>query len=431
MDTITFQCYSCNQVLKVGANNAGKKAKCVKCGTILTIPVASASETAPARAAPATPAAPAAPAAPKPAAPVRQGPPPAPAAPAAEAAPRRRPREDDDDRPRRRRDEESRDRESHDRESRRDREDFNFEEGPPRPRRREAADDDRPARRRDDDDRPRRREEEDDDYDRPRRASARDKWPKVRVGLLLNFIAAAVLIGHAGVSLGSSLFAYLGLLTMSLGMLQVSFHISAIGMFLYFVLQIPNVVGYVFNLFTPNKHGTLGLAIANLVLGGINLVLKVIFVLIPMFQLFRIGGRQGMGVMGGGLGMFGGFGMGGAMGGSIAAAIIIGILVILLLDSEWIVFPIFLRSVGLATKDRDAAGGAMPPMFMACGVIGMKLLMILLVLGLVGSAPRAAGGAAAWGHIMMILNIATYGLMLGFAIMFMRSIGTVRNSIDY
>src|SRR5262245_15991657 len=40
MSTITFTCYACNQVLKVGADKAGKKAKCVKFGTIRTIPVA-------------------------------------------------------------------------------------------------------------------------------------------------------------------------------------------------------------------------------------------------------------------------------------------------------------------------------------------------------------------------------------------------------
>jgi hypothetical protein len=39
MSTITFTCYACNQVLKVGADKAGKKAKCIKCGTILTIPM--------------------------------------------------------------------------------------------------------------------------------------------------------------------------------------------------------------------------------------------------------------------------------------------------------------------------------------------------------------------------------------------------------
>src|SRR6476660_1681317 len=41
MATISFQCYSCNQVLKVGGEKAGKKGKCPKCGTMLTIPIAS------------------------------------------------------------------------------------------------------------------------------------------------------------------------------------------------------------------------------------------------------------------------------------------------------------------------------------------------------------------------------------------------------
>lgn len=42
MTVITFQCYACNQMLKVGADKGGKKTKCIKCGTILTIPVAAA-----------------------------------------------------------------------------------------------------------------------------------------------------------------------------------------------------------------------------------------------------------------------------------------------------------------------------------------------------------------------------------------------------
>src|SRR6185503_14507644 len=47
MSTITFTCYACNQVLKVGGDKAGKKAKCIKCGTILTIPAATEEEIAP------------------------------------------------------------------------------------------------------------------------------------------------------------------------------------------------------------------------------------------------------------------------------------------------------------------------------------------------------------------------------------------------
>jgi hypothetical protein len=40
MATITFRCSACQQVLKIGADKAGKKAKCLKCGTPLTVPAA-------------------------------------------------------------------------------------------------------------------------------------------------------------------------------------------------------------------------------------------------------------------------------------------------------------------------------------------------------------------------------------------------------
>ncbi|HYV37121.1 MAG TPA: hypothetical protein VE988_15550 [Gemmataceae bacterium] len=40
METITFRCTTCQSVLKVGADKAGRNAKCTKCGTALTIPAA-------------------------------------------------------------------------------------------------------------------------------------------------------------------------------------------------------------------------------------------------------------------------------------------------------------------------------------------------------------------------------------------------------
>jgi hypothetical protein len=41
METITFRCTTCKFVLKVGADKAGRKAKCSKCGTLLVIPAGS------------------------------------------------------------------------------------------------------------------------------------------------------------------------------------------------------------------------------------------------------------------------------------------------------------------------------------------------------------------------------------------------------
>ena len=46
MEMITFPCTACKFVLKVGADKAGRNAKCGKCGAILKIPAASAAEPA-------------------------------------------------------------------------------------------------------------------------------------------------------------------------------------------------------------------------------------------------------------------------------------------------------------------------------------------------------------------------------------------------
>jgi hypothetical protein len=51
MSKITFQCYSCNQTLRVDASKGGQRAKCPGCSTMLTIPTA-APETAVTPAAP-------------------------------------------------------------------------------------------------------------------------------------------------------------------------------------------------------------------------------------------------------------------------------------------------------------------------------------------------------------------------------------------
>src|SRR5262245_52779759 len=155
MSVITFQCFACNQVLQVGADKAGRKAKCSQCGTVLTIPVlagAASEGVLPAASLPAAslPAAPvarpvAAPPAALPSALPPSAPPPVPA-----------PARIDD----------------------------------------VKVIDDEPRRRRlydDDDDEPRSRRRRDDDYDV--RRPVYSKWDKVRIGFLIAFIGLCVVAG--------------------------------------------------------------------------------------------------------------------------------------------------------------------------------------------------------------------------------------------
>jgi phage FluMu protein Com len=399
--TITFQCYSCNQVLKVGSDKAGKKAKCIKCGTILTIPVQSDEEEE-----------------------VRSGP------------PRRSSRdEDEDDRPRKRRSRDEQEDEEDDR-ARSRRRDYDDEDEEDRPRKRRSRDDDDE----DEDDRPRSRrrrdeEEDDEDYDRPRKRS-RDRdyeeeddydrgrrrkgggspWPKVRVGLMLNSISAGMLAGYAGLMFLGLLMVFIAGRAASLGMLRFAGVLILIGFMLFFALQVLSVTAYVFFLFTPNKKGSFGLAITSLILGGINLVLKLLMVLSILGADMGGPGIGGPGMGGPGLPppIFG-------RSASLAVAIMLMILVLLLLDSEWIIVPLYLRAVCKTIKDRYSEGGCLQALGFACGAIGSQLLAILLTL-------TARSEAMFW--ITFFLMLIAYGILLAFAIIYMRVNLAVRANVD-
>ena len=181
MSTINFPCYACNQVLKVGTDKAGRKAKCIKCGTILTIPMASSEELVEAtRPFPAkSPQA------------VKSTPPP-PVMDDEDDRPRKRRRdedEDEDDRPRRRRDEDEED-----------------EDRPRKRRRDEDDDDDQPRKRgRDDDDdddrgrsRGRGRDDDEEDLDDEPVKKVSGNAQRVKGGLISMWlwISSFVIIGH-------------------------------------------------------------------------------------------------------------------------------------------------------------------------------------------------------------------------------------------
>lgn len=291
MSLIRFHCYVCNQELQVGADKAGRKAKCVQCATVLTIPSHSSEE-------------------------IEPGPPPGPPGPPGpppgggeafrgddEPAPRRG--RDDDDRPGRRDDD-------------RGRRDDDYDDRPRDEGRRRDDDYDRPRRGRDDDrreddyDRPRRGREDDrrdDDYDRPRRDRDRDdfdrrddyddyddrpgkakKWKtqysKVRVGMLLAFIGMCVVGG--------------GLLLEQIGALIVTFasfgqtHGMTVFGTMRIMAMIGNIImllgflcliaGQVFWIFTTNKYGGMVWAIVSLGVAALAIVFFIVFRLLAVLN---------------------------------------------------------------------------------------------------------------------------------------------------
>ncbi len=143
-----------------------------------------------------------------------------------------------------------------------------------------------------------------DPYDRPRRSSRggrKAKTPKIgliRAGFLIMAIAGCVLAGAMGVKM---LVFLLMMLSTSVGSGNTIAIIVKIRELLWLGASIAIIVGYSFLLFFPNKKGSLGLTIAALSLGGVNLLLRVFLMTVPLFSGT---GFFGLGMLG--LSMFGG-----------------------------------------------------------------------------------------------------------------------------
>jgi hypothetical protein len=310
MERIKFQCGGCRQVLSVGAERAGRPVKCPRCGIAIRIP----GQSAPNRAKQPTQATP------KPRGKLifdddapDEAPKSMPARPARPAPVLHEDNEVTDvvpiDEPPVRGHRSSRDAEdSYDEDERR--------------RRRTGAQDDA------EDYPPRRgrasRDEVGDQQDRGSRRSG--PWAKARVALLIVAIAGCGLAAAQVCQILADLFLALALSSGSGGGAIGVF--TKIGVITGSAAAVGLLIGYVFLLFAPNRGGSLPLAIAVLVLGGVNLVLGVIFKVIPAFKTVGAGG----------------FAFSAAGGGEVGA-LIFAVAVHLLFGAEFIVFPLFMRAI--------------------------------------------------------------------------------------
>jgi len=406
--SITFQCYSCQKVLRVGEDKAGKKAKCAQCGTILTIPMASAEEEVVGAEVEAEP----------------------------EPRPRPRPSRDDDDldddvppRPRRKRDDDYDDRDDDDdrpRSRRRGRADDDDDDRP-RSRRRDRADDDdddRPRSRRgrdddyddydDDDDRPRRRHrDDDDDWDRPRRSgSGTSSWPKVRVGLLLAFIGFCVMAGGYGLE-------GVGILLFHTGSFRASQIVSAIGTIIEVGGLITAVVGYVFWVFVNNKFGLLAFGISALAVNGVSLIFQIINRLVPAFNAFGRGGLGGLLFIVAGNQLF-------IFHGGMGAAIV-GIILSQALTAACFIMPAFyLIALGKNFKDRSLTGKGNLLVILSGVSAGASALASIIIISMFSGANAGSGARI----VMVILQILTFGLQNLLYVMFIVALHYARGTVE-
>jgi hypothetical protein len=341
MSFITFQCYACGQMLKVGADKAGRKAKCNKCGTALTIPVSSTVQEPEAVPAP-RPAPPPLPATPVQPEPILAQVAPTPATPVEAVPPGRRPPFAE------------------------------LNESPPR--------------RRDDD-------VEEDDY-RPLKKVSR--WPRVRLGLLLVFIGMCVLAGAFALEMLAYLLFSAETIRSMLSRhphsadqpsMETAFKVlQRISVLLQLAAAPTAIVGYVFCILGPSKRGMMGLAIATTAVAGVSLVL--LFVKMFIFPWY-FGSEHAVFI---------------GLDRSWFGTWFVWLLSQLAFAAELILFPFYLRAASLARKVRWNAQACTLVAGLGCVYAAERLIALVLLYVSTQSLFNITPGALkAWAWINLIL----------------------------
>jgi len=126
------------------------------------------------------------------------------------------------------------------------------------------------------------------------------RWQLVSIGFLIVAVAMCFYAGSYALTLLGEFFREIAPAAKGSGVARAGGNFLRIASLFAVFSSIALVTGYAFCLFTPNRYGSLGLIIAALSVGVVNMVLRLIFKLVPAFQnqlvydrsLFAVNGGQ-------------------------------------------------------------------------------------------------------------------------------------------
>ncbi len=211
--------------------------------------------------------------------------------------------------------------------------------------------------------------------------------------MLIMAISGCVFCGAIGIKILVELIA---ILSSSFG--DTSETIWKIAEVLWMGSAIAVIVGYSFLLFFPNKNSSLGLTIAALVIGSINLIVQIVFKIIPLFS-------NGSGFMGLSLG---GFGLGGTKAEFfIKIGLIEGMFI-----AEMVLVAIAFIAINKQLKDRYNLQSA-KRMIIPAGIYGGILIVIGMFLLIVSESKISSQTAATiWKWVLYFCRLGCHGMLI-------------------
>ncbi len=259
-----------------------------------------------------------------------------------------------------------------------------------------------------------------------RRPSRRGRGPNLKlpsVGLLIMAIAGCVFAGALGVKIITELIAMLKhpaplIFLTPLGPSNTMATFWKIAELIGMGAAVAVIVGYAFLILIPNMHNSKGLTIAALSLGGINLIIQLVFKVIPLYgngsNLFGVSGR----------------GLIGGNGDSIILEILMKIgLMEALFIAELVLVALAIMAINRQFRDRynfDAAKTLIIP----AGVYGgIYVVMGVFVLILKDEKNMGETGATIWKWVFYLLRLGCQGMLLWYYISYTFTMFNTRNSV--
>eukprot|EP00913_Durusdinium_trenchii_P013399 g12580.t1 len=221
-------------------------------------------------------------------------------------------------------------------------------------------------------------DDEEDDYEvdrlrsRPRGGSGgmskTKRWKLTSVGMLIVSISMCVFAAAVAFTLIAELMVQLaGVGRGSISGLQGGARVYKIAVVIALLAEIGLIVGYAFTVFVPSKYGSMGLAIAALVLSVVNFVLQLVFVKIPVLS------DKGIHV-------YSRWIHAGFAGGVLDAGDeVLSLFLELAIAAEFLVFCLFLAAVARTMADRRHKADCMRLVWGFAGYAGLMLFMYIFV----------------------------------------------------
>lgn len=250
---------------------------------------------------------------------------------------------------------------------------------------------------------------------RSRRRKSGPNLGLIRAGMMIMAVAGCVFCGAIGFKILSELFIILTMESLS-GTTETGVTIWKIADLIWVLSSVAVIVGYSFLLLLPNKYNSMGLTIAALSVGAVNLMLQIFLKTVPLLS------EKGM------AGLFKMLGGSFAASGSRIEAVLKLFLVEGLFIAEMVLVALALMAINKQLKDRYNTQSA-KQLIIPAGIYGGVILVVTMFLLILSESPPSSVTAARiWKWVLYLCLQVRNGMLIWYFVGYLLLMFNTRNA---